>query len=292
MTRLLAFCAASIVPVLVTGICYAQPSQPEVRAAIGPKGELIRLVTVWDKGARLAVDKSKPLRLHKGEVAGTVTTGHGRVVIALAGDDAREPFRVRVLDTTGLGEPTRVARPTKRHDVPFAVVATSTPEGFALFFQEVETDDPSAAHTYLVLLDKEGKPAAAAGEIPVPWALAAAAWNGSGYHLALIYPGDQRGMRLSMVSLSTAGKPEQHPDWASRAGYIADVHLVARGDEIRAFYRGGAGGDRLLESDVSAIGSWGREPAKAKDRGALSAHRAIAIAKSGKPRKVRGAKLD
>jgi len=292
MTRVLASLATSIATLCAAGLCLAQPSRPEVRAAIGPKGQLIRLVTVWDKGARLLRPKAKPTVLHKGEVAGTLAAGHGRVIVAIEVDHASEPFRVYSLDGDGLGEPTEIARPGKRRGLPFAVAATPTPDGFAVFFQEIEANDPSTAHTYLADLDEEGKPKGAAREIPVPWSMAAAAWNGSGFHLALIYPGDQRGMRLSMVSLTEAGRPEQHPDWASAAGYITDVHLVASGKTIRAFYRGGAGGDRLLERDVSKIGSWGREPPKAKDHGALSAHKAIAITEKGKPRKVEGARLE
>ncbi len=38
-----------------------------------------------------------------------------------------------------------------------------------------------------------------------------------------IYPGDGRGMRLSMVSIGPDGRAQQHPDWASRAGMIDDV---------------------------------------------------------------------
>lgn len=273
---------------LFGSLCLAQGMPPEVRAAVGPEDKAIRLVLSWDDPARarLYVGKRKPVTLHEGGAAGTVAVGHGRVVVALAVDDAKEPFRVHVLDGDDPGKATKVARPTKRHDQPFAVAATATPDGFSIFFQEVQTDDPSAAHTYLVKLDKEGKVAGAAAEIQVPWSLGAAVWNGNGYHLALFYPGDANGMRLSMVSLSTAGQPQQHPDWASAAGYITDVHLVADGAKIRAFYRGGAGGDRLLESDVTAIRSWGSEPPKATDHGALPSGKVIAISAAGKPLKV------
>jgi hypothetical protein len=147
------------------------------------------------------------------------------------------------------------------------------------------TDDPSAAHTYLVELDADGAPNGPAKEVPVPWSLAAAAHNGNGYHLALIYPGDNGGMRLSMVSLSDAHQPQQHPDWASAAGFITDVHLVVDGAKIRAFYRGGKAGDRMLESDVTQIRQWGSEPPKAKDHGAITSKHALAV-NGTKPTKV------
>jgi hypothetical protein len=260
-----------------------------VRAELGPEDRLVRLVTtLGGKGrARLHLGEAKPVTLHEGEAAGTLVAGHGRVVVALAVDSAGEPFRVLSVVDQQPGQTARVARPAKRHDAPFAVAATPTPDGFAVFFQEVQTDDPSAAHTYLVLLDKTGKPTGAASEIPVPWSLGAAAWNGTGYHLALFYPGDTHGMRLSMVSLSAAGQPQQHPDWASAAGYIADVHLVAREGKVRAFYRGGPGGEHLLESDVTAIRGWGSEPPKATDHGKLSSGQAIAVGADGRPRKVK-----
>jgi hypothetical protein len=64
------------------------------------------------------------------------------------------------------------------------------------------------------------------------------------------------------------------------------VHLVADGAKIRAFYRGGKAGDRLLESDVTKIGPWGTEPAKAKDHGTISQKHALAVGANGKPSKV------
>lgn len=258
---------------------------PEVRAAFSEDGTLIHLESRWGKrpGTRLKVGNKKPALIARGATAGTLIVGHGVVVAAVVIDDAKKPFRVRV---AGSGKGAAIARPGNRRDIPFAVVGTATDDGFAVFFQEVQADDPSAAHTYLALLDKAGKPAGPAKELAVPWALADAIDNGAGYHLALFYPGDSRGMRLSMVSLTRGGRPQQHPDWASAAGFIADVHLFRDGDKIRAFYRGGSGGERLLESDVTAIGQWGREPAKARDHGALPMSRVIAL-KKGKPIKVR-----
>jgi len=270
----------------------AAPTQSDTRAVYTEGGDLVRLTTTWGKtsGATLRVGTAKPIKLHDGGAIGTLVTGHDLVVIALAVDDADAPFQIQVLDHGKPGKPTEVARPVDRHDLPFAVAATATPDGFTVFFQEVQADDPSAAHTYLMTLDDTGAPVGTPTEIPVPWSLAAAVWNGDGYHLALLYTMDARGMRLSMVGLSAAGQPLQHPDWASRAGFIADVHLVAEDGAIHAFYRGGSNGDRLLDSDVTKIGNWGSEPAKAKDRGALPWSKVIAIKSTGAPTKVAGVK--
>ena len=124
----------------------------------------------------------------------------------------------------------------------------------------------------------------------VPWWLAAAAWNGKGYHLALYYAGEGTGARLSMVSLTDAGVPEQHPDWASAPGQLSDMHLVAEGKSIFAYYRGGSGGDRLVLTDVTKIGQWGSKTQGAKNLGALAATEAIAINAKGKPVRVKTAK--
>ena len=256
------------------------------RVVIGGDGKPVLLTTTFGTkaSARLSIAGGKPSPIFSGSAVGTLVTGHDKIVIALT-TDAKEPFRIATVEGTKLGKLHSIARPGNRKDMPFAVAGTATPTGFAIFFQEVQTDDPSAAHTYLLELDEAGAPTGPAKEVPVPWSLAAAAYNGKGYHLALIYPGDNGGMRLSMVSLSAAGQPEQHPDWASAGGFITEVHLVAADDKIRAFYRGGKAGDRILESDVTQIRGWGSEPPKAKDHGAISSRHALAIA-NGKPQKI------
>jgi hypothetical protein len=137
----------------------------------------------------------------------------------------------------------------------------------------------------MVKLDKTGALDGEATEVQIPWALGAAVWNGKGYHLALFYTGEMQGARLSMVSTTAAGSPEQHPDWASQPGAIADVHLVSTGNAIRVYYRGT--GDRLIESDVTKIGQWGQVATKAKDLGALSAKQAIAITAKGTATKIK-----
>ena len=265
---------------------FPQHASADDYVVMGTDGKPIQLTTTFGtkQGARLVVGSGKPVSVFSGGAVGTLVSGHDKVIVALA-TDAREPFRIAVVADGKATKESVLARPNKRKDLPFAIAGTVTPTGFAIFFQEVQTDDPSAAHTYLVELDEDGEPKGAAREVGVPWSLAAAVHNGKGYHLALIYPGDNGGMRLSMVSLTEDGQPQGHPDWASAGGFISDVHLMAADDKIRAFYRGGKAGDRLLESDVTTIGNWGTEPPKAKDHGAISQKQAIAVT-AGKPSKI------
>jgi hypothetical protein len=226
--------------------------------------------------------------LVRGSAPGAIEASGETLLVAFEVGGPDRPFCTRVARRVGaayvLGETHPLARPGARTgDYPFAVVIAPLPDGFAVFFEEVEANDPSAARTYLFRLDAEGVPVGPGREIPVPWPLAAAAWNGQGFHLALFYPGGGGGMRLSMVSVTAEGQPQQHPDWSSAAGFVADVHLVAEAGHVRAFYRGGAAGDRLLESDVTAVRSWGSEPPRARDHGALGEGAAITIAADGTP---------
>lgn len=256
-----------------------------VRAAIAPGGESVRLTATSGgkaPGLTLRVGRGKASRLHAGEAIGTVKVGHGKAVIAFAVDTAAAPFRVHVVG----GKTQKIERPGKRADIPFAVVMTPTPTGFTVLFQDIEAANANEAHTYAVELDEDGIVASEPREVAIPWALGDAIWNGNGYHLALFYAGDMNGVRLSMVSCDAKLTPQQHPDWASRAGLVSDVHLVGDGKRIRAFYRGGMG-DRLLEADVTKIRNWGSEPPKAKDHGALAASHAIAINAKGTATKLR-----
>jgi hypothetical protein len=270
------------------------PDRVDPRAVDLGGGAVARLVSTWSmrterNGLTLDLGSGQPTVLARGNAAGAIEMLGADLLVAYAVPDRRAPFRVRIARRErgrfALGEAREIARPGpaapagggRTDDQPFAVAIAPLADGCAVFFQEVQTDDPSAAHTYLVQLDRAGAPREAAREIAVPWALAAAAWNGHGYHLALYFSGYGEGMRLSMVSLAQDGTPEQHPDWASAAGYIADVHLVAREGRVRAYYRGGRGGDRLLETDVTQIRSWGQEPSGARDHGALESDAAILV---------------
>lgn len=264
-------------------VAAAQGADTTVRAEIGPAGEQVQLVMTSggkSPGLVLTVGKGKAEKLFKGEGIGTVKAGHEKIVVAYAVDDPKTAFRIHVVG----GEDASLKRPNKRGDVPYAVVMATTPTGFMVLFQDIEATNTNEAHTYLVELDDAGKPSGEPKEVQIPWALGDAAWNGSGYHLALYYAGGD-GVRLSMVSMTKDGTPQQHPDWSSKAGLVSDVHLVTDGDKIHAFYRGGMG-DRILESDVTKIRGWGGEPPKAKDHGAISAKQSLAINAKGQPAKL------
>lgn len=265
---------------LLAATVYADDASLDVRAELTDKGEAVRLVTT-SKGAKLEAGK-QTLEVAKGELAGTLKTGHGTTIIALSVDDAKAPFRIFTFDGAKLSKPQLIARPAKQSNFPFAVVATRTPDGFTVFFQEVETGNPSEAHTFMVELDKTGV-AGDAKEVQIPWSLADAIWNGNGYHLALFYTGEMRGARLSMVTTTPAGVPQQHPDWATEPTAISDVHLVETDGKIRAIYRNL---DRMHATDVTTIGQWGQVRAKAKDLGALG-NAWIGINAKGQPTKVK-----
>ncbi|HEY5951804.1 MAG TPA: hypothetical protein VIV40_40190 [Kofleriaceae bacterium] len=272
---------------LFSTYAHADDSETHIRAALAGSGDVARLTVVnggKKPGVRLVVGKSKPTDIYPGEAAATIEAGHGKILIAVSIDSKKKPFQLLMLDAGKLGKPIALARPGKTENYPFAVVATTTPDGFTVFFQEVETANPNEAHTYMVELDKDGAISEELREVQIPWALAAAAWNGNGYHLGLLYTGEGAGARLSMVSTTSDGTPQGHPDWSSQAGAISDVHLVASGSAIRAFYRGTGG--HLFESDVSKIGQWGQVSTKAKDLGALPMSQAIAITAKGAATKV------
>lgn len=271
---------AALCVLLAASSAYAET---QVRAAIDGGGHAVKLTTTWGGKSKLDLDGKL---VFTGDAMATVVAGHGVVVVAYdTGTD--RPFRVRVSDGDKLHDPLTFARPGKRKDVPFAIAATETPDGFAIFYQEVQTDDPTAAHTYMLLLDGQGEVSAQPKEISVPWALADAVWDGDGYHLALIYAGGGDGMRLSMVHLTKDGQPQGHPDWASAAGIVMDVHLTKIGDRVLAFYRGGKGGDRLVETDVTKIGGWGNVTDVSKDRGALAGNVVLAINAKGEPQRLK-----
>lgn len=264
----------------------ADSTETHTRAAFAGNDVARVVVTNGGKKPGVQVQLGKQKKdVYAGEAVATLEAGHGRVLIAVGIAAKKQPFQLMTIEKGKLSDPVGVSRPNQRADYPFAIAATATPEGFTVFFQEVETDNPSEAHTYMVTLDKTGAVSEEAREIQVPWWLGAAAWNGKGYHLALYYAGEGAGTRLSMVSLSKDGTPEQHPDWASQPGMISDLHLVASGDRIRAIYRGT--GNRMMETDVTTIGQWGRVANKARDLGALSSSEAIAITAKGGATKVK-----
>jgi len=300
MTRnraLLFVFVAALGPISTASAASAQPpseppAQVERRSADLGEGVVARLVTRWApderaSGASLAIGDAAPTILFQGPSAGAVERGERVSIVAYEAYDRAAPFRYRVIrraaDGHTLEAERHFARPGARTmDSPFAVAIAPIPgRGFALFYEEVQSDDPSGARSYLFMLDLDGAPMGEGREIQVPWPIAAAAWNGHGFHLGLVYPGGGDGMRLSMVSLTPEGTPEQHPDWSSAAGFISDVHLVVDGTSIHAHYRGGSGGDRWFESDVSVIGSWGRQAPPATDHGRFELDATLVVHANG-----------
>jgi hypothetical protein len=265
----------------------ADATETHIRAALASNGDVAKVVVASGgkkPGVELVVGKAKK-QVYAGEAVATIEPGHGIVLVAVSIPSKKQPFQIITIDGGKLGKPIALARPDKRDNYPFALAATATPDGFTVFFQEVEADNPNEAHTYMVELDKTGAVSEQAKEIQVPWWLAAATWNGNGYHLALFYAGGGTGTTLSMVSLSKDGAPEQHPDWATAPGAISDVHLISAGGRIRAVYRGTAG--RMYETDVTKIGQWGQVSNKAKDLGAIGKQEAIAITAKGSVTKTK-----
>jgi hypothetical protein len=253
-------------------------------------GVLARIATRWTPEASrsrtsLSLGDAAPTVLVHGASAATIECGERVALVAYEAYGEGAPFRVRAIQNGVLQPERSLSRPGARvGDVPFALAIAPMPgQGFAVFFEEVQADDPTATRTYLFQLDLDGAPRDAGRELSIPWPIAAAAWNGHGYHLALIYPGSGSGMRLSMVSLGVDGTNQQHPDWSSAAGYVADVHLVVIGAEIRAAYRFG---DHWRQSDVTQIRSWGSEPPAAADHGALGPDDTIAVDAAGHARRV------
>ncbi len=293
---------ASLVLVLPLAPVRAQPpSSPPVhverRSVELAGGAVARLATRWttdgaSSGASLAVGDAAPVVLVRGASAASIERGERVAVVAYEAYDGGPPFRLRAVRHDGgadvLGVERTLARPGARQgDIPFAVAIAPVPgRGFAVFFEEVQSDDPSAARTYLFMLGLDGEPTDSGREIAVPWPLAAAAWNGHGFHLALLYPGGSDGMRLSMVSTTPEGNPEQHPDWSSAAGFVADVHLVTVGAAIHAHYRGGPGGARWYETDVTVIEAWGSDRRHASDHGAIDPDATLVVDAAGHVRRI------
>ncbi|MFO0684337.1 MAG: hypothetical protein U0234_19955 [Sandaracinus sp.] len=255
----------------------APPDHVERRTAVLEGDVPVRVATRWSaetstSGTSIAIGDAAPVVLVRGASAAAVEAGeHGAIVAYESYEDAH-PFRWRTIRRVDghdvLGDEHTTGRPIARAgDIPFAVAIAAIPgRGFALFFEEIQSDDPTAARTYLLVVDADGAPSGPMFEIAVPWPLAGAAWDGSGYHLALIYPGGGGGMRLSMVQITEQGAPRQHPDWSSEPGEIADVHLVTEGASVVAHYRRDT---HWLAADVTAIASWGQNRRHATEHGTL-----------------------
>jgi len=244
-----------------------------------------------DRTGRVTVgttSQTRPIQVHEGPAVVTAVATRGNtVLVAMVHAGARSFARLVLAD---IGPDGRLAAreaidAPRRNDGDFApasVVACPDPEGFTVLWQEPSARDPrSDVRTYMARIASDGSWLQRPAVVEVPWALAAIAHNGHGYHLALYFDTEAGVTRVCLVTLTAAGVPEQHPWWASAAGPTDEVQLAVRGDRVLAFYRGGPGGDRLLSADVTAVGQWGAEPGAARAQGEIRRDQEFALRQVG-----------
>jgi hypothetical protein len=134
----------------------ADATETHIRAALATSGDVAKVVvTTGGKkaGVELVVGKAKK-QVYAGEAVATIEPGHGIVLVAVSIPSKKQPFQIITIDGGKLSKPIALSRPDKRDNYPFALAATATADGFTVFFQEVESDNPNEAHTYMVELDK------------------------------------------------------------------------------------------------------------------------------------------
>ena len=196
------------------------------------------------------------------------------VLVALVGGDSLRAVFVPVRGGR-LGEPRvhSVERPAPERHSPVGAAVAPTPDGFALFWQEADDRNASAAYqTFLQRLGPTGEPTGEPTTVQAVWPLAAAAYMAetNRFYFLLFFGGaGPRQTRLCGVHIDAATlRPQEHPWWASRPGLIDEAQLHVRGDRVLALYRGGPEGEQLLEVDVSQ-GGWAQEAEAGTPRGAL-----------------------
>jgi len=161
---------------------------------------------------------------------------------------------------------------------PAYAFACADPDGFAVIWQEASPSHPNDPRTWMGRLSETGQWLSPPHIVQVPWGFGAIAWNGSGYHLALYYDGSGAGQsRLTLVTLSREGQPEQHPWWLTEPDAIGDVQMLQAADGMHVLYRGGAQGTELMTIVSHAVGSWGRAEGGAQNAGSLRGNEAYAL---------------
>jgi hypothetical protein len=276
--------------IVTASAAAAQPPPPPpsgattTRAVRLADGVEVRLSNHWTRTDRegraevkLAVGAGAPRTLHRGPlVLSDLSVGHGRVAVTLVHPGRRPFVRVAVVPLDGSAAPEPLEVPAGQGGLaPTALVSCADPEGFTILWQEQGGNMDVRAYMGRVAADGRWlrRPAA----VNVPWALAAIAHNGRGYHLGLFYDGARpTDTRLAMVTLSDAGVPEQHPWWATSPQRIDEVQLVAAEGRIEAFFRGRTG-DGLSSADVTAVGQWGRDPGNERRRSELAPTEEFAV---------------
>jgi len=227
-----------------------------------------------------------PTEIHRGPpVLAKLAVHDDAAAVAMVAPGAAPTIEIAVLSVPAEGAAPRVVKATApwkgtADHALFAGVGTGDAEGFTFLWQEVGTDRSAVTHFARVRTD--GTWLERPRVVEIPWSLAAIAPNGHGYHLALFFDGSQPGQtRLSFVTLARDGRPEQHPWWVSRPERVEDVQLFPIAGGVTAFYRGGTDGLALRSVDVTAVGTWGTEPAAPTSRGAIAEDERYALRKNG-----------
>jgi hypothetical protein len=265
--------ALVIVPSLLS-TARAQVAYRDLRALdAGPA----LVTTAWreERGQRratIAVERGAArATLHEGATVRTAVASSGDVILVTAFHGGDRAFaRAFTAELRGgawsVRPPVDLARDpdaVRRGLRPAAAIASPSPGGFTIVLQEQDAGSPDAdVVTTMSRVALDGTLAAAPHAIAVPWALAALAWNGRGYHLAVLYGGGGAPGTacICLVTLSEAGAPEQHPWWASPFDAVGDVQLVARADgAVELVWREGDG-RAIAAATWSTVGHWGQAP--------------------------------
>ena len=228
-------------------------------------------------GRAQSIYRGSPVR------AGIAVKGDA-VLVAMVNGSATPFVKAVFAPERGTPRTVTVARPSggaaaARGYAPSSVVATDTPEGFTVLWQEEPADAGGrSAVSYMVLVGPDGALRGEARGVGVPWALGGLAWNGHGYHLAAFYDGSDRGQtRICLVTLSPAGAPEQHPWWAAAPDDPSDVQLAQGPAGMVVLYRGGADGSHVYSFVSTSIGQWGREAEHAPELGTVAATEPVGL---------------
>jgi hypothetical protein len=166
---------------------------------------------------------------------------------------------------------TSIERPGGPELAPIGVSVFARPDGFGIWWQEASTANVNDLwRTFEARVDVQGTVAPARELGGMRWPLMDAAYveAGSTFALLLYGTGDPQASRLCAVRISDAGEALEHPWWASRAGLITEAQLVVNGARAFAVYRGGRGGNQLLEGEVTT-GQWAQERPEPRSHGTI-----------------------
>ncbi|AKF08085.1 hypothetical protein [Sandaracinus amylolyticus] len=281
--RIFAFLVSLALAVPTVVLAQPVPMGPtrEVRAL---DAGLVSVTTTWSeaRGRRAArvtasLGAARPLVLHDGATVRTAIGGERDALLVVAFHGGEHAFvrarLARVVEggalsagpTLELSREHAARRPTLR---PAAALVATTPDGFTVLVQEQDTRSPDAdVVTTMTRIAHDGALIEAPRVVAIPWALGALAWNGRGYHLAVLWGGwgtEHAGTaRVCLVTLSEQGAPQEHPWWASTFDALSDVQLARRDDGamVLVWRRGDA--LAVMAHVSSAPGRWGAEPAPA-----------------------------